>query len=90
MYRIAIVRKGQPTSRRTCHSPSELRDLVGEMFRAAGETVTDADRRPLAELACAAQAMADAEGISALAFGSSAITIRPASTPSPAAPAGSC
>ncbi|WP_405888855.1 hypothetical protein OG762_36890 [Streptomyces sp. NBC_01136] len=77
MYRIAIVRKGQPADRRTCTTPGELRDIVWEVVRAEGSTITDADHAPLMELTANARNMADNEGFAALEFGAAAITIRP-------------
>lgn len=77
MYRIAIVRKGQPADRRICDGRGELRDIVWEVIRAEGATITDADHAPLMELAANARNLADNEGFAALEFGSAAITIRP-------------
>jgi hypothetical protein len=77
VYRIAIVRKGQPADRRICDGRGELRDIVWEVIRAEGATITDADHAPLMELAANARNLADNEGFAALEFGSAAITIRP-------------
>lgn len=78
MYRIAIVRKGQPADRRKSTGGGDLRDIVWEVIRAEGSTITDADHAGLMNLIGNAQNMADNEGFAALEFGSAAITIRPA------------
>jgi hypothetical protein len=79
VYRIAIVRKGQPADIRTCGDQiGALLDVVFEVIRAEGSTITDADHSPLTRLAANARNMADNDGFAALEFGSAAITIRPA------------
>lgn len=78
MYRIAIVRKGQPADRRTCTTGGELRDIVWEVIRSEGSVITDADHAGLMKLVGNARDMADIEGFAALEFGGAAITIRPA------------
>ncbi|WP_405883641.1 hypothetical protein OG747_36670 [Streptomyces sp. NBC_01384] len=88
MYRIAIVRKGQPADRRTCTTLGELRDIVWEVVRAEGSVITDADHGPLMELTANARNMADNEGFAALEFGGAAITIRPGPAPTPTFPGG--
>lgn len=88
MYRIAIVRKGQPADRRTCTTPGELRDIVWETIRAEGSTITDADHAGLTELIGSARDMADVEGFAALEFGAAAIVIRPEPAPAPTFPGG--
>jgi len=88
MYRIAIVRKGQPTDRRTCTSSGELRDIVWEVIRAEGSVITDADHAGLIALVGTARDQADIEGFAALEFGNAAITIRPGPAPAPTFPGG--
>lgn len=79
MYRIAIVRKGQNCDVRMCGDRvGDLLDIVFEVIRAEGSTITDADHGPLTTLAANARNMADNEGFAALEFGKAAITIRPA------------
>ena len=78
MYRIAIIRKGQPTDRRTCGDRvGELLDIVFEVIRAEGSTITDDDHGPLTKLAASARDRAFNDGFAALEFGDAAITIRP-------------
>ncbi|MFE9491453.1 hypothetical protein ACFYNF_34290 [Streptomyces sp. NPDC006641] len=77
MYRIAVVRKGQPTDRRTAAGPGQLRDVVYGVIRAEGSVITDADHSGLIELIGNARDMADIEGFAALTFGTASITIRP-------------
>lgn len=77
MYRIAIVRKGQPADRRTCDGRGELRDIVWEVIQTEGSTISDADHAPLMAMVAAARDQADNEGFAALEFGAAAITIRP-------------
>jgi hypothetical protein len=88
VYRIAIVRKGQPTDRRTAIAGSDLRDIVWEVIRAEGSVITDADHGPLIEMVGAARSQADIEGFAALEFGGAAITIRPGPAPAPTFPGG--
>jgi hypothetical protein len=89
MYRIAIVRKGQPADIRTCGDRiGELLDIVFETIRAEGSTIADADHTPLTFLAADARAMADNDGFAALEFGNAAITIRPGPAPAPTFPGG--
>jgi hypothetical protein len=88
MYRIAIVRKGQPADRRTCDGRGELRDIVWEVIRAQGSTITDADHAPLMQLIGNARNLADNEGFAALEFGTTGITIRPGPVPAPTFPGG--
>lgn len=88
MYRIAIVRKGQPTDRRTCTTPGELRDIVWKVIRAEGSVITDADHAGLMKLVGNARDQADIEGFAALEFGSAGITIRPGPKPAPTFPGG--
>jgi hypothetical protein len=79
MYRIAIIRKGQTPDVRTCGDRiGELLDIVFEVIRAEGSTITDADHGPLTQLAANARNMADNEGFAALEFDGAAITIRAA------------
>lgn len=78
MYRIAIVRKGQPADRRTCGDRiGDILDIVFGVIRAEGSTITDADHGPLTKLAANARNRADNDGFAALEFGTAAITIRP-------------
>lgn len=84
MYRIAIVRKGQDADRRTCASTGELRDVVWEVIRSEGGTITEADHSGLIALVGSARDQADVDGFAALEFGRAAITIRPTPTPSAA------
>ncbi|MCX4792554.1 hypothetical protein OG369_43035 [Streptomyces sp. NBC_01221] len=86
MYRIAIVRKGQPADRRTAAGPGELRDVVYGVIRAEGSTITDADHSGLIELIGSARDMADIEGFAGLEFGAASITIRPATPSRPEKP----
>jgi hypothetical protein len=88
MYRIAIIRNDQPTDRRTCTGPGELRDIVWETIRAEGGTITDADHAGLMKLVGTARDQADVEGFAALEFGDAAITIRPGPAPAPTFPGG--
>lgn len=44
MYRIAIVRKGQPADRRICQTGGDLRDVVYEVIRAEGSEISNSDR----------------------------------------------
>lgn len=78
MYNVAIVRKGQPADRRTCSNGAELRDVVYEVIRSEGSTITDDDHTGLITLTGEARDMADTRGFAALQFGAAAITIRPA------------
>jgi hypothetical protein len=78
MYRIAIIRKGQPADRRTCDGRGELRDIVWETIRAEGGTITDDGHGTLMELTADARNRADNDGFAAIDFGTAAITIRPA------------
>lgn len=88
MYRIAIVRKGQPADRHTCTTPGELRDIVYDVIRAEGSEIGDDDHSGLIALIGNARSMADIEGFAALEFGSAAITIRPGPAPEPTFPGG--
>jgi hypothetical protein len=78
MYRIAIVRKGQPADLRTASTGGELRDVVYDMIRTEGSTISDADHSGLIALIGDARSLADTEGFAALKFGTAAVTIRPA------------
>lgn len=88
MYRIAIVRKGQPADRRTCDGRGQLRDIVDEVIRAEGGTIADADRVAIDWMAADALAMADNEGFAALDLGAAAITIRTGPPPASTFPGG--
>ncbi|HEY6117126.1 MAG TPA: hypothetical protein VI172_14335 [Candidatus Dormibacteraeota bacterium] len=77
MYRIAIVRKGQPADRRTASTGRELRDIAWETLHAEGHPVTDYGT--FTDMVADARRMADTDGFAALEFGAAAITIRPAS-----------
>ena len=76
MYRILIIRKGQPADRRICDA-EELKHAVYGLLDAESATVTDADRLGIDGMVAAARAMADDDGFAALEFGGAAITIRP-------------
>lgn len=80
MYRIAIVRKGQPAEPRVCTTGGELRDAVYELIRSQGSTISDGDHAGLIKMIGAARSMADIEGFAALKFGSAALAIRPHSS----------
>ncbi|MFI7293976.1 hypothetical protein [Streptomyces sp. NPDC050121] len=88
MYRIAIVRKGQPADRRTCTTLGELQEVVREVIRADGGTITDADDTALAWMARDAYTMAADEGFAAIELGAASITIRPGPAPTPTFPGG--
>lgn len=77
MYRIAIVRKGQPADSRICADDSELRSAVDDLIHSQGSKTTEADNEGLAALVGSARSMADTTGFAALKFGSAGISIRP-------------
>lgn len=77
MYRLTIVREGQPIERRTAISGDGLCDAVHGLVGAEGSELTDTDRSRLAELVAAARSVADAEGFGALQVDGTAIAIRP-------------
>ena len=79
MYRIAIVRKGQPTDRRTAVISGELRTVIYGVIRAEGSTIGDSDHSGLIEMIGHARDMADIEGFAALTLGTASVTIRPQS-----------
>ncbi|MEU6016911.1 hypothetical protein ABZ826_23535 [Streptomyces sp. NPDC047515] len=79
MYRVAIVRKGQPADRRTCASSKELRTVVFDLIRAEGRTITDADHSTLIRMVGDARDLADIKGFAALEIGAASLTIRPQS-----------
>lgn len=78
MYRIAIVRPGQPAERRTATTGGDLRDAVYDLLRSQGGTIADNDHSGLIALIGDARSTADIHGFAALEFGDAAITIRPA------------
>lgn len=77
MYRIAIVRKGQQTERRT-GGTQDIEDAVYEVLRTEKAADTEADLVAIRGLIAEALTMCEAEGFAALQFGSAAVTIRPA------------
>jgi hypothetical protein len=76
VYRIAIIRKGQPANRQTCNGDG-LKDAVYGLLSAENATITDADRLGIDGLLAAARAMADEDGFAALEFCDAKMTIRP-------------
>ncbi|NUR04245.1 MAG: hypothetical protein HOY79_49415 [Streptomyces sp.] len=76
MYRVTIIRKGQPADRRTATTGGDLRNIVYDVIRAEGSEITDSDHSGLIRLIGNARSMADVDGFAALEFGDTAITIR--------------
>lgn len=80
MYRVAIVRKGQPAERHTATTGGDLRTIVYDLIRSQGGTIGDGDHTGLIAMVGHARSMAHIDGFAALEFGDTAVTIRPADT----------